>query len=102
MKTKYDAFMADYKALCEKHDLRIYAEVDGLLYVEAPPHATPKQEPLSDSTTDTKTLVSIAAGVLSGMPAEDRVTLFRDIAGDYCTYCGYKRYGALCYCRDDS
>ncbi len=34
MSTKYDAFMADYKAICEKHGLRIYSEANELLYVE--------------------------------------------------------------------
>jgi len=39
MKTKYDAFIADYRAVCEKHGLRLYGMGYDLMYVEEPDEA---------------------------------------------------------------
>ncbi len=59
-------------------------------------------EPPGESTTYHKTLVSTAASIMEGMSEDDRVDLLSEIAGDYCTDCGYKKYGDRCYCRDCS
>ena len=59
-------------------------------------------EPPGESTTDSRTLVSTAVGILEGMTADERVDLFREIAGDYCIDCGYKQYGSPCHCMNDT